>query len=176
MDLSVAKATNDKHVRKLLELFKTAGIETKNVQTGALTMGPEYSDEKIPKLLGYQVSQTITVTLTDLSKYEDLMTKALTAGVNRVDGVEFVVSNEKKYKEGARLRAVRAAKEKAAVMAAELGQSIGKPWEITEESGFYPNLTANFSLSKMPPQEMQSTISGGELTIRASTRVSFELQ
>ncbi len=76
VDLSVAKATNDKHVRKLLELFKTAGIETKNVQTGALTMGPEYSDEKIPKLLGYQVSQPITVTLTDLSKYEDLMTKA----------------------------------------------------------------------------------------------------
>ncbi len=96
--------------------------------------------------------------------------------MNRVDGVEFVVSNEEKYKEDAQLRAVRAAKEKAAVMAAELGQSIGEPWEITEESSFYPNLTANFSLSKMPPQEMQSTISGGELTIRASTRVSFKLQ
>jgi uncharacterized protein YggE len=74
-DLSTAKATNHKRVRKLLELFKAAGIEAKNVQTSALTMGPEYADEKIPKLLGYQVSQTIMVTLTDLSKNEDLMTE-----------------------------------------------------------------------------------------------------
>ena len=35
-------------------LAHAAGVETKNIQTSALTMGPEYSDEKIPKLLGYQ--------------------------------------------------------------------------------------------------------------------------
>jgi uncharacterized protein YggE len=60
-----------------LALAQTAGVDSKNVQTSALTMGPEYSDEKIPKLLGYQVSQVVTLRLKNLSKYEDLMTNAL---------------------------------------------------------------------------------------------------
>jgi uncharacterized protein YggE len=116
----------------LVALAHAAGVDSKNIQTSALTMGPEYSDEKIPKLLGYQVSQAITVTLTDLSKYENLMTNSLKAGVNRVDGINFSVADPKKYREEARVQAVRAAREKAKVMAAELGQTIGKPWELIE--------------------------------------------
>jgi uncharacterized protein YggE len=80
-DLAIAKVDNDKRIKKLLNLAHAAGVAPKNIQTSALTMGPEYSDEKIPKLLGYQVAQTVTVTLTDLSKYEDLMANSLRAGV-----------------------------------------------------------------------------------------------
>jgi len=65
-DLAIAKVDNDKRIKKLLSLAHAAGVDPKNIQTSALTMGPEYSDEKIPKLLGYQVSQTVTVTLRDL--------------------------------------------------------------------------------------------------------------
>src|ERR1700737_3237606 len=90
-DLAIAKASNDKSAQKLLSLARNTGIDAKNIQTSALSMGPEYSDEKIPKLLGYQVTQTITLTLKDLSKYEGLLTDALKAGVNRVDGINFVV-------------------------------------------------------------------------------------
>jgi len=55
-DLVVAKASNDQRIKKLMALAHTAGVEAKNIQTSALTMGPEYTDEKIPKLLGYRVS------------------------------------------------------------------------------------------------------------------------
>ena len=103
-DLAVAKADNDKRIKRLLNLAHTAGVETKNIQTSALTMHPEYSDEKIPKLLGYRVSQTVALTLTDLSKYEELMTGALKAAVNRVEGISFFVSNPKKHREEARLK------------------------------------------------------------------------
>jgi len=141
-------------------------------------MGPEYSDEKIPKLLGYQVSQVITVTLTDLSKYENLMTNSLKAGVNRVDGINFFVADPKKYREEARIQAVRAAREKAKVMAAELGQTIGKPWEVIEEMDIdAQDVTANLAVRyKMPIQQEESTVAGGEVTIRALVRVNFQLE
>ena len=178
-DLAVAKADNDKRIKKLLNLAHTAGVETKNIQTSALTMGPEYSDEKIPKLLGYQVSQTVALTLTDLSKYEELMTDALKAGVNRVDGINFFVSDPKKYREEARLKAVQAAREKATAMAAQLGQSIGKPWEVTEQADADANelMTANVTLGlryRLPQQE--ATVAGGEVSIRALVRISFLLE
>ena len=177
-DLAIAKVDNDKRIKKLLNLAHASGVDPKNIQTSALTMGPEYSDQKIPQLLGYQVSQTVTLTLTDLSKYEDLMTNSLRAGVNRVDGINFFVADPKKYREEARLQAVRVAREKAKAMAAELGQTIGKPWEVIEQSDFdAQDMTANFGMRyKMPMQEAQSTVAGGEVTIRALVRVSFQLE
>jgi uncharacterized protein YggE len=179
-DLAIAKADNDRRIKKLLNLTHAAGVDAKNIQTSALTIGPEYSDEKIPKLLGYQASQTVTVTLTDLSKYEDLMTNSLRAGVNRVDGINFFVADPKKYRGEARLQAVRAAHEKAKAIATELGQTIGKPWEVTEE----PDIDAqamtfnanSYIRYKMPMQQEQSTVAGGEVTIRSLVRVSFQLE
>lgn len=179
-DLVVAKDNNDQRIKKLMALAHAAGVEAKNIQTSALTMGPEYSEEKIPKLLGYRVSQTVAVTLTDVSKYADLMTGFLKVGVNRVDGIDFLVADPRKYREDARLKAVRAAREKASKMAAELGQSLGKPWELTEEAAPEMNghLSANFQVRSsfgMPEQEA-STIAGGEITIRSTVRVSFQLE
>lgn len=181
-DLVVAKATNDQRIKKLMALAHTAGVDPKNIQTSALTMGPEYSDEKIPKLLGYQVSQTVAVTLTDLSKYEDLMTSFLKVGVNRVDGIDFLVADPKKFREDARLKAVRAAREKANTMAAELGQSLGKPWEITEaelDLDRTAGLNVNYQTRthfQMPMLQEGATIAGGEVTIRSTVRVSFQLE
>jgi len=177
-DLAIAKVDNDKRIKKLLNLAHASGVDPKNIQTSALTMGPEYSDQKIPQLLGYKVSQTVTATLTDLSKYEDLMTNSLRAGVNRVDGINFFVADPRKYREEARLQAVRVAREKAKAMAAELGQTIGKPWEVIEQSDFdAQDMTANFGMRyQMPLQEAQSTVAGGEVTIRALVRVSFQLE
>ncbi len=48
-DLVVAKTEADQRIKKLLTLAHAAGIEAKNIKTSALTMGPEYSDEKAPR-------------------------------------------------------------------------------------------------------------------------------
>jgi len=62
-DLSVAKAQHDRRVKKLLAEAHSAGVEEKNIQTSNLQMRPEYSEEKVPRFLAYEVSQTIQVTL-----------------------------------------------------------------------------------------------------------------
>jgi uncharacterized protein YggE len=176
-ELMLAKVNNDNRMKRLLAIAYAAGVEKKNIQTSALTMGPEYSDEKIPKLLGYQVSQVVAVTLTDLSKYEELMTNFLKAGVNRVGGITFFVANPQKYREEVRLKAIQAAREKAKAMAAELSQTIGKPWEVTEGADFGAQyVPANFSIPRRGMQEDEATVTGGEVTIRALVRVSFQLE
>jgi len=179
-DLSVAKAQHDSHVKKLLAEARSAGVEDKYIQTSALRMQPEYSEEKVPRFLAYEVSQSIKVTLTDLSKYEALMTKLLESGVNRVDSVEFLVAEPRKYKDEARAKAIRAAREKAVAMAAELGQTIGKPWEISEATAdaalaVQTNGYAYFGNTEAAANE-ESTVAPGEVSMRASVRVSFQLE
>jgi uncharacterized protein YggE len=187
-DLAIAKAQHDSRVKKLLAEAHDAGVGGKYIQTSMLQMRPDYSDEKVPRFLAYQVSQTIQVNLKDLSKYERLITKLLEAGVNRVDSVEFLVAEPRKYKDEARAKAIRAAREKAVAMAAELGQAIGKPWDISEEgvNGLFAQ-TRNSVQANSYVQAYsyandgglsteESTVAPGEVSIRASVRVSFQLE
>jgi len=178
-DLSIAKSQHDRRVKKLMAEVRKAGVEEKNIQTSTLQMRPDYSEEKVPRFLAYEVSQTIEVTLKDLSKYESLITKLLEAGVNRVDSVEFLVAEPRKYRDEARAKAIKAAREKATAMAAELGQTIGKPWDISEESfnGVFATQNASYAYqaSRAPANE-DSTVAPGEVSLRASVRISFQLE
>jgi uncharacterized protein YggE len=175
-DLTVAKIENDKRFRKLMSLTRAAGVDAKDVETSALTMGPEYSEERIPKLLGYVVSQVVTVTLRDLSKYDALMTGSLEAGVNRVHGVSFLVAAPQKYREQARLKAVQSARDKAIAMATQLGQSIGKPWEVMEEPDYDCGVLTRANYIGSLPERGGPTVAGGQVVIRASVRVIFQLE
>ena len=176
-DLKIAKSQHDERIKKVIGLAHGAGIESKDIETSQLKMGPDYSEEKVPKFIGYEVSQTIDITLKDLSKYESLMTAFLNAGVDRVNDITFFVGETRKYKDQARAEALRAAKEKATAMAAELGQTIGKPWSIDENAGggysFYANSTGE---SNVRVSEEEATVAPGQVTIRAAVMVSFLLE
>jgi len=176
-DLAAAKSEHDSRFKKVMALTQEDGIEPKYIQTSNLTMEPEYSEEKITKFLGYVLSQTIQITLKDVSKYEDLMTRLLQAGVNRVNGIEFRVSEPRKFKDEARSKAIQAAREKATSMAAGLGQTIGKPWDISEaEEVYVVNSTFGADRSRYAAAPSESTIAPGQIKISASVKVSFLLE
>jgi uncharacterized protein YggE len=169
-------------MKKIISDARNAGIEPKNIQTNQLRMDADYSEEKVPRFLAYQVTQVVEITLKDLSKYESLTSTLLRDGVNRIDSVTFEVAETRKYKDEARLKAIRAAREKATAMAAELGQSIGKPWTILEDnaSPYYYQSYANASTRNRTVQVSEeageSSVAPGEVSIRATVNVSFELQ
>jgi uncharacterized protein YggE len=175
-DFAYAKSQHDTRAKKVLALAHDAGVEAKYIQTSELTMGPEYAEDPQKELLGYTVSQTIAITLKDLSKYEALMSSLLGAGVNRIDGIDFRVAEPRKYKDEARAKAIRAAREKAVAMAAGLGQTVGKPWSISEDSETDRSYSANFGrINEKLPESEESTVAPGQVTIRAYVSVSFLL-
>ena len=133
------------------------------------------------------------MTLTDVAKVEDLVTKVLQAGVNYIHGIDFQTTEFKKYREQARELALRAAKEKADKMAAVLGQSVGPPIQITENySGspwwYWPSWSGwgygrGQGISQNVIQNVQGgsrdsseTIALGKISIRGNVTVSFELK
>lgn len=176
-DLAVAKSQHDSLVKKVLAEARDASIEAKYVQTSSMQINAVYSVERVPRFLAYEITQTIQVTLKDLSRYESLVSRLIEGGVNRIDSVEFRVSESRKYKDETRLKAIRAAKEKATAMAAELGQTVGKPWEINEDpetnSYLYANTRMGAEAWDAKPNE--PTVAPGQVTIRSSVRVSFML-
>ncbi len=185
MSLDKAREENDEKVSGVLSMLKSMGIEAKYIQTNYLQVEPRYDskyndrgNEEGKMFTGYFMTKQITVVLKDISKFEKLIAGALRLGTNYVNNIQFSLSDTRKYKDEVRLKAVRAAKEKATAMAGELGQKVGKPLSISENSYQpYNNFSANIGLKAPPaPDNEAGSIAEGQISIQAEVAVTFELE
>jgi uncharacterized protein YggE len=190
-DLAVAKSQNDERVKKVLALAEDFGIEPKYIQTDYISIEPRYEDSYEHRdFIGYFVQKTIVITLKDISKFEDLLSGVLGAGVNYVHGIQFRTTELRQYRDQARALAIRAAKEKAEALAKELGQKVGKPTAISEgQSGWWSwynawwgsrwgggqaqNVVQNVGGGPAPAE---GSLAPGQITVNATVTVSFELE
>lgn len=189
--LAVAKSQNDAIVRKVLALSTEFGIAPEYVQTDYIGVAPRYPSGcyELCDPIGFVVYKSVVITLRDLTRFEDLLTSALNAGVNYVQGIEFRTTELRKYRDEARALAIRAAQEKAAALAGELGQKAGRVQTIQEQqSSWWSGYGAWWGsrwgsvMTQNTVQEYQgaslgvdSSVAPGQIGVRASVAVSFEL-
>jgi uncharacterized protein YggE len=189
--LAAAKSQNDAIVKRVLALADEAGIAPEHVQTDYIGIQPRYPNGcyELCDPIGYSVFKTVVLTLRDLTKFEDVLSASLGAGANYVQGIEFRTTELRKYRDEARALAIRAAQEKAGALAGELEQGVGKPLNIQEQqSGWWSGYGAWWgtrwggAMTQNTIQEYQgaplgvdSSVAPGQISIRASVSVSFEL-
>jgi uncharacterized protein YggE len=190
--LDVAKSLNDDIVRRVLERLQGFGVAADHIQTEYIGISPtyDYPSYALPHLKGYNVRKTIVVTLSDLSKFEDLLSGVLEAGANYVHSVEFRTTELRKYRDQARALAIQAAQEKATALARELDQELGEPVTITEEQSFWrswygygwgsrwgesmsQNVVVETGSSTL---EEGATVAPGQITVNARVSVTFALK
>ena len=184
MKLSTAKTQNDASVKKILALAPQYQIEAKYVQTSQISIYPRYQGGSWggSNFIGYEVEKTIVFILKDVSRFDEFLSSVLEAGANSVQGIQFRTTELRKYKDQARAMAVKAAKEKAVAVSAELGQKIGKPYTIKEEElsyydGRYSNSNVQVSRdSGQGAEQGEGTIALGQISVKAKFTVSFELE
>lgn len=191
-DIGEAKKQNSEILRRAVDSIKSAGIEGKDVRTDHLSIEPRYDNgyEK-ENFIGYFVRNSLSVSMTDIDKVEQLLTEVLSAGVTHIHGVNFSTSEFKKHREEARRLALEAAREKALKMSQVLGKTIGDPLQIYEQhqySRWYYNggwwgHGRGQSMSQNVVQsaggesaDISDTIALGTISIRGSVSVSFELK
>lgn len=193
-DIGIAKQKNNDILKKAVSAMKECGIPEKEIQTDNLSIQPRWQSEyRKEDFMGYFVHNTFVVTLTDIAKVEELVTKVLQAGVNYMHGIDFQTTDFKKYREQARDLALKAAKEKAEKMAGALGQSVGTPIQINENHSGSPwryysswagwGYGRSQGMSQNVIQDVQGesgeisdSIALGKISIRANVSVTFELK
>lgn len=105
-----------------------AGVPRANVQTSNVSLYPQYdySKEGSPgQIIGYQASNQVSLTWTNLEKVGDLIDAAVKAGANNVMGINFTVADTRELYLEAIGAAVRDAKAKADALAGAAGVSVG---------------------------------------------------
>ena len=130
-----ARAAAAKSMTAVLAGLKKLGIADKDIQTANLSLQPMYdygTSNKPPRLTGYQLSNSILVTVRDLDKVSDAIDGALADGATTLDGISFRVADQAAAEKKAREAAMADAKAKAQTLASAAGVSITGVASISE--------------------------------------------
>lgn len=191
--LTNAYAINDKSVKAIIALAAKYKIAPEKVQTSQIDVDPSYDHSKMSsysntpnaKPVGYFVQKSVGFEFNDPKIIASLITDAIEAGANSVSGVTFTSSEMRKHRDNARLMALKAAREKAVMLADEAGTKLGEVIQIVEDAGISPfsNVVAQMSLANVATRsggggesDEGSGIAIGQIKILAAVRATYELK
>ncbi|HEX8458814.1 MAG TPA: SIMPL domain-containing protein [Pyrinomonadaceae bacterium] len=141
-DLRLAKRQTDERLKQTLDLTRKYKVAPADVQTDYVNLAPRYrGGDETRTLVGYSVRKDLVFTLRDASQAEELLSELFESGVTRINSITFRSSQLRKHRDEARALAIRAAREKAVALTAEIGQKIGKAFSIEE---VVPDGNANY--------------------------------
>ena len=175
-DATEVKKLNDETVDKVIKFIKKFGIPTTDFQTTNVSLHKTYDYDK--KKHSYQASQSITITLKDITKYDELMMGLVDTGINNINGVEFKSSKMEEHKVTARKQAILDAKKKAEDFVSVLNQKVGKAILITDNSQpmYQPPMYRNVMMKAEAMDAIPETLAIGEIEIITNVNVSFLLE
>jgi uncharacterized protein YggE len=186
-EMVLASKRTDDSVRQILAIAKKNNVKPEDVQTSHISVQPKYNTDDLPYesrdkvkrvLVGYEVSKTVAIRLREISRFDDLLADVLKAGITRLSNLEFRDSQIRKHRDEARRMAIRAAQEKAKLLAGEIGQAIGPAYSINEDSGSdynRNNYSQNASVAAGSSSESESATAPGTISVTAQVTVRFRL-
>lgn len=179
--VSDAKSQVDVQIKAILNALKELGIEDKDIQTSnySIYFDRNASIVKYPEAMpeaqsGYNVSNTLQVTVRDISTVGDVLDAVIEAGANQVYGIHFTVSENALWEGQAREKAIADARTRAQELAKLSGVELGKVVSVSEVIGgntYYP--VADRAAYGMGGG---SDIAVGELEMSTQVQVIFEIK
>lgn len=172
---------------KALEAVATLGIEEADTKTISYNVYPQYEYQNCsmgycpptyssPRIIGYEVSQTIEVTIRDTAIAGDVLAALGATEVQNISGPNFTVEDEDSVKMEAREIAITKAKEKAKALAKELGVSLGKVVSFYENQpypmdyGYGGDMRMEASVASAPKLPV------GEQETSVTVSITYELR
>ena len=152
---SAAAADNAKKQKAVIDGLRALGIGAADIGTSNYSVYPEqrYEPNKEPVVVGYTVTNTLSIELKSVALVGPAIDAALAKGANMITSLQFFASNTQAARQEAIAQAVRKARSDADAAARAAGGSISELLEIGIGSYFPP-----------PPRPMEMKIRGVSAT------------
>lgn len=181
--------------KKVVDFLKSSEVADKDIKTENYSSYPKYNNpESCPvyygggivppcrtteaKIVGYTVSQSVTVKIRKVDDTSKIVDGINVLGVTNMSGPTLAIDNEEALKVGARKLAIDNAKDKARVLARDLGVRLGKISSFNETGNYYPMYAGaammKDSVSSNPA--VPSEIPKGENTISSDVTITYEIR
>lgn len=171
-----AQSANSTVMNNVINTIKKAGIKDEDIKTTDYSIYPKYNyDEttKVNTLVGYTVSNTLNITVKDISKVGQIIDAAVGNGVNTCNSISFGVSDYEKYYNMALQNALSNAQSKAKTISNFLNIKLKAPITITENSTEIPR-TYPVSLDNASKSSDTTSIQAGTYKIQANVSLVYE--
>lgn len=171
-----ATTENAAAMTNVINALTAAGVGKDSIQTISYSLNPVYSNpvnqSVPPTIIGYVAVNEIQVTLNDLGSVGVVLDKAISAGVNEVQGLTFTFSSTTlaTLEKQALQLALQDADSQAKATATTLGVEIIGPISVTPGYVFQP---INYSRFSAAPQA-QTPIQTGTLQVTATVQVTYQ--
>jgi uncharacterized protein YggE len=178
-------------ITKTLKYLSDQKIADKDIKSEYGGLNPKYSYEqqiaclsypcptRDPKITGYTATQSITVKVRAVDTASDIRTGLANIGVTDISGPTFSIDDEEGFKVEARSLAITNAKEKAQVLAKDLGVKLGHVVSFSENSGGgYPVMySAKAIMSDSATGSAPApTLPKGENKITSNVNIVYEIK
>ena len=176
---SDALAANTAAMTAVMDALKAAGIESKDIQTSNFMVAARYDynqNTQPPKLVGYEVSNTVTVAVRKIAALGGLLDALVNFGSNQINGVNFQVSQPDAALDGARKRATGDAIRQAKLYAAAMQLELGPVLSISEGVTFSPPAPMMKNLRGSAEMAADVPIAGGEQTLSIDVNITWEIK
>lgn len=135
-----AMRLNADAMTRVIRAIKARGIAERDIQTSGINLSAQYDynpqqQGQPPRLIGYQVSNQVRVSTTDLDRLGPLMDALVAAGGTNIDGPSFTIDNPDAALDSARQAAMRRAADRAMLYARAAGYARARLISVTEGGG-----------------------------------------
>jgi uncharacterized protein YggE len=164
----------------VIAAMKENGIEARDLQTSGLQINPRYvypdnGGAEQPRIVAYQVSNTLTVRVRDIAAVGEVIDRSVTLGVNQGGSIAFTNDDPAPALTEARKRAVQDAMARARTLAEAAGVGLGGILEISEQSFTPPPMPLSAKAARMEASFDAVPVEAGENSYRIQVNVTFEL-
>lgn len=172
---------NSAALARVIAALKEAEIEARDIATSGFSIEPRYHYPRTrdgetgpPRIVGYQVSNQVTVRVRQLDRLGEVLDQVVTVGANRIHGIGFEVADADRRLDEARAEAVRDARRKAEIYAEAAGLRLLRIVTISEASPDAPPRPLA-TRAMMADAEAAVPIEPGEQTLRVRVDITWEI-
>ncbi|MFJ8460498.1 SIMPL domain-containing protein [Lysinibacillus xylanilyticus] len=168
-----AQQENAVIMNRVIQALLALHIPRENIQTAVYTISPLYDYEDGKQIFkGYEVTNGITVKVTDMNQIGVIIDTAVENGANRISSIQFNIDNADAYYQQALSLALHNAQMKAKTIAETMHLPLQpQPIEIVEELERAPVLYRSMA---MADSKISTPIEQGQIAVNATVRVKFQ--
>jgi hypothetical protein len=133
-NVAQAVADNNRRAQRVQDAVSALSVAAEDIRTTYFYVTPQQHYDDFGNPTGevtYYVDNTITVTLRQIDLLGNLLQAAVEAGANSIQAVSFSVEDPSQAEDEARQEAMEDARDRAEMLAAAAGATLGDPISIT---------------------------------------------
>lgn len=183
--LAEAQRLNSHIMQKVIDRLSELQIDKARIQTSSFTVSPQYKPPPkrsgdvppvTPEIIGYMVSNQVTVEVFNPEKVAVVIEQTLTAGANQFQGLQWALKDEQQAKLGAMKQAVATAREKAVTLSESLKLKLLRLISVNEGGHVVRPLShSSRSMMTMDAGGGEPPIFGGEMKVEANVTLVYEI-